>query len=155
MIKAPWRRVAGKKRRPSFSQSEGHRYCESYTHWFIFSYSRLPFGHGVYHAHGLLVEVGVNGVDYLSVNDRTVRVYHKLYGNTTLDTLFLTDGRILNILLEKLHQFDHTTRELRRLLYYVISVYLNSTWYFCHHSRLVKEFVLLHLQCFIAFREVL
>ena len=78
-----------------------------------------PFRHHVYNAQCLGIELGVYGFQYLGIGDATILLYHKLHDDTTLLALLLCLLGVLDIRIDKLHQFGVATRELRTMLYHL------------------------------------
>ena len=71
----------------------------------------VPLRHLVYHAKSFLIQVRVYTTYYLSIYDSTVAVNDELYNYTTLNTVFLRNSRVLDVLTQPLHTFTHTARE--------------------------------------------
>lgn len=104
---------------PGLLELEVYRYGILYAYWFTTLLAGMPLRHRLDHADCLLIKGCITTrTYYFYVDNRTVLVYNELADYTTLNTVLLSDYRILNVLAEVLEESSLTTGELRHLLYY-------------------------------------
>jgi hypothetical protein len=95
---------------------EVNRHCVFNTYGFTALLTGLPFRHGLDDTYRLFVEGSVTTrTNDLNVHDRTVLVDNELADYTSLNTIFLCNNGVLNVLREELEEFCLSTGELRHL----------------------------------------
>ena len=131
-------------------QAEGNRQGEASTHCFTTLLTRIPLRHRVHHAESLFVQIWVHTANHLCITYRTVTLNHETYSYTTLSTVLLSDGRILDILRQPLHQSSIAARECGRflydfedflLIYYVLFLFLNGNGWSVLNLNLLASFL--------------
>ena len=98
-------------------QAEGYRQGKAYTYLLTTLLTGCPVGHATHYAQCLGIEQGIYRANYGIVADTAILVYHKLHNHTALHTIALCLLGILDIRLQELHHFFHTTGEHRLLFY--------------------------------------
>src|SRR5690606_11821314 len=99
-------------------QCEIYWYSVTYIHSLSALFAGNPFGQAVYHAQSFFVKRRINAACNFCVGHLPVFIHYKRNVNPPLNTIFLCGCRIIDIVGNKLPEFQFSAREFRHFFNY-------------------------------------